>query len=418
MAVQVTFVGRCFGLTISRRGVLSLTSQEPSFRKFNASVSHRLVRPLTSILGSRNVTGIASTTPSSIGSGAYFKWFLAAFLGVGSFLYFKKSRLLKSSCKEMDSTRNRYNFIAEAVEKASPSVVHIVVSKQVNTIFGHYLGKATGSGFVVENGEYVLTNAHVVSGAGKVEVKLSSGLVVQGIVTDLDEEVDLALVKMELPSRVTVSPAVFVKAGSIRPGEWVVALGSPFTLSNTITCGVVSTVGRPSKDLGLDKGDMDYIQTDAAITIGNSGGPLVNLDGEVIGINVMTAHPGISFAIPAQRAEAFLRSASKKSVGRISKAYWIGASMVMLSGQPLSLMQYYYSIPRDVDRGILLASVQKNSAADKAGLRRGDVLVEINGEEVSSLRDIVSVITQGKRFSVMFLRQGERMVTYVLPENS
>ena len=403
------------GKTVPRDGrifVLEPTSE----RKFQcfAPIDHPLARPQTSTVPASTHSG-----PSFNGNGTNFKWFLAALLGIGSFFYIKKPHLLTSSCKESNSTRSRYNFIAEAVEKAAPSVVHIEVSKHLDTFFGQLLGKGAGSGFIVENGEYVLTNAHVVSGAETVEVKLSSGLVVQGEVTDINEEVDLALVKMKLPSHATVPPAAeFVKAGSVRPGEWVVALGSPFALSNTITCGVVSTVGRPSKELGLNKGDMDYIQTDAAITVGNSGGPLVNLDGEVIGINVMTAHPGISFAIPAQSAEAFLRSASKKSTGKVAQRYIMGASMVMLSGQLLSVMCFYYSIPRDVESGILLASVQKNSPADKAGLRRGDVVVEINGQDVSSLRDLVSVVSNGKRFSMMFFRQGERMVTYVLPEKA
>ena len=394
---------------------------EPTYeRKLQcfASIDHPLARPQTRTFGSRTVPASTHSGPSFNGNGTNFKWFLAALLGIGSFFYTKKPHLLTSSCKESNSTGSRYNFIAEAVEKAAPSVVHIEVSKHLDTFFGQ-LPEGAGSGFIVENGEYVLTNANVVSGAETVEVKLSSGLVVQGEVTDINEEVDLALVKMKLPSHATVPPAAeFVKAGSVRPGEWVVALGSPFALSNTIMCGVVSTVDRLSKELGLNKGDMDYIQTDAGITVGNSGGPLVNLDGEVIGINMMTIYPGISFAIPAQRAEAFLRSASKKSTGKVVHRYIMGASMVMLSGQPLSVMRFYYSIPRDVESGILLASVQKNSLADKVGLRGGDVLVEINGEDVSSLRDLVSAISNGKRFSVMFFRQGERMVTYVLPEKA
>ncbi len=376
---------------------------------------------LSSII-SINELELRSPESSTSSSLSYTKWFLTAVLGVGAFLYFKKSALSRALCKEEfhgPSVRSQYNFIADAVRKASPFVVHIDVSKKIDTFFGSFPGRGAGSGFVVENGEYVLTNAHVVSGADKVEVKLSTGEVVQGEVTDLDQEIDLALIKMDLPNHVTISPAVFVSPGTTSPGEWVVALGSPFALSNTITCGVVSTIGRPGKDLGLDKGDMEYIQTDASITVGNSGGPLVNLDGEVIGINAMTAYPGISFAIPSERAEAFLRGANKETMssGRRDKSkYLLGVSLLMLNQRSMGAMQFYYSIPREVNRGIFLANVSEGGAADNAGLKKGDVIVKINDREVTSMKDLTSVVAQGKRFSVEFFRRGKCMKCYVTPE--
>ena len=438
---------------------LSRTGRLQSLLRVNSSLASRLVNPVepnfgkefmlskTKMLHTISVprydmllsTGRSpekyrnvSTTPLSTGTSSAvnsisLKWFLAVGMGIGIYLYFEGRSVLKkfpfsqAKCKEVDtpSGRSRYNFIADAVEIASPFVVHIEVSKELNTVFGQLSAKGAGSGFVVGNGEYVLTNAHVVSGAISLDVKLSSGLVVQGEVTDLDQEIDLALVKLNLPSDVSIVPAVFAKSTNIRPGEWVVALGSPFTLSNTITCGVVSTVGRPGKELGLDNGDLEYIQTDAPITVGNSGGPLVNLDGEVIGINVMTAHPGISFAIPVQMAEIFLRNANKKPVGSTKKHsthYEIGTSLLMLHPRLMRAMRYYYSIPHNVNEGILLASVRENSPAEKAGLRKGDVVVKVNDRNVTSIKDLISVIAKGERFSVEFFRKDSCMKCYVLPK--
>lgn len=151
-------------------------------------------------------------------------------------------------------------------------------------------------------------------------------------VIDIDQVADLALIKLEGEHRQKFPALKFGKSNELRPGEWVIALGSPLSLKNTITSGIVSTVGRTSKELGLNRGaDMKYIQTDAPITVGNSGGPLVNLDGEVVGINTMTASPGISFAVPGQVAEEFINNAHKITSKEKPKKYGIGISMMSLN---------------------------------------------------------------------------------------
>lgn len=313
----------------------------------------------------------------------------------------------------------RFNFIAEAVDKAGPSVVYIKASRE-NMYFGAITATSAGSGFVVENGEYVITNAHVVSSATAVEVQLNSGQVVRGEVTDLDEVADLALIKMDLPAGTTIPALKFGDSKDIRPGEWVVAMGSPLSLTNTITCGIISCTMRAGKDLGMSNSDMEYVQTDAAITIGNSGGPLVNLDGEVVGINTMTAAPGISFAIPSTVAEKFIRSANKKAVGKFAEGrkYMIGVSMLSLSSNMMPDIRHFLSLPKDLTGGILLTRVWTYSPAHQAGLKTGDVIVRINGQQINSTEEMHKLVKNGsgKKLNVEFYRKQQLMTCIVIPE--
>lgn len=313
-----------------------------------------------------------------------------------------------------------FNFIADAVEKAAPSVVYIETDREISTFIGSVIAKGAGSGFVVEDGRYVLTNAHVVSHTNSVSIKLSCGQTVKGEVTDIDEVADLALIRMDLPRDTTIPPLKFSDAKDIRPGEWVVAMGSPLSLTNTITCGIVSCLHRPGKDLGLHDSDMEYVQTDAAITVGNSGGPLVNLDGEVVGVNTMTAAPGISFAIPSTVAQSFVRSANKRATGdtkrELNRVYTIGVSMLTLSAQMMPTFQYYFSVPKEVTGGVLLARVWSHSPAHQAGLKRGDVIVRIDGQQINSGKDMYKKVQSGKKMSVEFYRKQQRMTCTLVPE--
>ena len=342
-------------------------------------------------------------------------------VGVGSYTFhdfLTSGSSTLAYCSEKPS--GGFNFIAEAVEKAAPSVVYIEVTRSQQTFFGNFTGVASGSGFVIENGQYVLTNAHVVRNALLVDVKLDSGRVVKGEVTDIDEVADLAIIKLDLPAG-TIPPLKFGDSNILRPGEWVVAMGSPLSLTNTITCGIVSCLHRPSKDLGLGENNMEYVQTDAAITIGNSGGPLVNLDGDVIGINTMTAGPGISFAIPSTVAQNFVRSANKTATGKYAqpeqnKKYMIGVSMLTLNSHITPSIQQFFSIPKDVTDGVLLTKVWHNSPAYNAGLMTGDVVVRINGDLVKSSRDMYEKVRSGKRLSVEFYRKMQYMRCTVDPK--
>ena len=308
----------------------------------------------------------------------------------------------------------KYNFLAEAVEKAAPSVVFIEKSEPVDTIFGRQMSVSTGSGFIVSRDGYVLTNAHVVGSARSVKVKLASGTVVKGEVTDLDQVADLALLKLSTKQEL---PALeFGSSAELRPGEWVVALGSPLSLSNTITAGIVSSCHRPSRELGLHRGgpDMQYVQTDAPITIGNSGGPLVNLDGEVIGVNTLTAGPGISFAIPSDFAREFVSRANKTT--RRPGKFVIGISMLTITPDLCHVLQQRGAVPDDLEHGVLVAQVWPSSVAAQAGLRKGDVIVRINGQEVTSSRQVYDMVQSGKRLHMEIVRNLSRKTVTLAPE--
>ena len=334
---------------------------------------------------------------------------------------------LKAQCLQdgggIDRPSKRYNFLAEAVEIAAPSVVFIERHQQVATIFGESMAVSSGSGFIVDDGTYVLTNAHVVGNAKTVQVELKSGRKLKGQVTDMDQVADLALIKVNLPSNEKLPALKFGTSSELRPGEWVVALGSPLSLSNTITAGIVSSVHRPSKELGLQhhKPDMEYVQTDAPITVGNSGGPLVNLDGEVIGVNTMTAGPGISFAIPSDFARKFVENATKTvhkkpTLWGAQSRYGIGVSLFSITPRFLQQIRHQIPIPAEVTHGVFLAQVWPGGAASEAGLKKGDVIVRINGKEIHSNSDVIEKVQTGKKLVMEIVRGSRWMTITVQPE--
>ena len=312
------------------------------------------------------------------------------------------------------SRTQQYNFLAEAVAKAAPSVVFIEKTQQVDTIFGRQVSVSTGSGFIVHEDGYVVTNAHVVGSTRTVSVKLASGKMVQGEVTDLDQVADLALVKLRVKEKL---PALeFGSSASVRPGEWVVALGSPLSLSNTITAGIVSSCHRPSTELGLHHNgpDMQYVQTDAPITVGNSGGPLVNLDGEVIGVNTLTAGPGISFAIPSDFAKEFV-SRANKTAHRPGK-FAIGISMLTVTPDLCHMLRQRGVVPGELEHGVFVAQVWASGIAAQAGLQKGDVIVRINGTAITSSRQVYTMVQSGKRLHMEIVRSGSRKTVTLTPE--
>ncbi|TKC33417.1 hypothetical protein EI555_011455 [Monodon monoceros] len=177
-------------------------------------------------------------------------------------------------------------------------------------LFGRNVPLSSGSGFIVSEAGLIVSNAHVVSsssaasGRQQLRVQLQSGDTYEATIKDIDKKSDIATIKIQPKKKL---PALLLgHSADLRPGEFVVAIGSPFALQNTVTTGIVSTAQRDGRELGLRDSDMDYIQTDAIINYGNSGGPLVNLDGEVIGINTLKVAAGISFAIPSDRITRFL----------------------------------------------------------------------------------------------------------------
>ena len=320
-------------------------------------------------------------------------------------------------CFKDEKPSRRFNFLAETVEKVLPSVVSIECQNVVPLLFGgETIAMSGGSGFIVDKDGYVLTNAHVISRRMKsVTVKLQNGRQLGGTVTDIDEVTDLALIKLDLKKGETLPALEFGSSADVRPGEWVIALGSPLLLSNSITSGIVSSAHRPSSDMGLQnqKPDMEYVQTDAAITVGNSGGPLVNLDGEVIGINTMTAHPGISFAIPSAFAQEFLRKA-KKQLKNTNKRYGIGVSILTITANIRPHLQYRTNY--NISNGVLIVEVWKGSPAYKAGLKKNDIIVKMNSKPIHSTTEIFKKVSSGETIELEVIRENEKKFINVKPE--
>ncbi|KAI4832736.1 hypothetical protein KUCAC02_015689 [Chaenocephalus aceratus] len=213
------------------------------------------------------------------------------------------------------SPRYKFNFIADVVEKIATAVVHIEMFIR-HPLFSHHVRLSSGSGFIMTPSGVIVTNAHVVTTdaiatvTGRLRVQLHDGDAYEAVVRHVDRKADIATIKVNPQKKLPVLS--LGRSAGLRPGEFVVAIGSPFALQNTVTTGIVSTAQRDGKELGIKDSDMDYIQTDAIINYGNSGGPLVNLDGEVIGINTLKVAAGISFAIPSDRISRFLTESQPK----------------------------------------------------------------------------------------------------------
>ncbi len=259
--------------------------------------------------------------------------------------------------------------------------------------------RGVGSGFIVSPDGYILTNAHVVEDADQVTVRLTDRREFKAKVVGADKRSDVALLKIEA----TEMPVVPIgDASKIKPGEWVVAIGSPFGFENTVTAGIVSAVKRSLQDETL----VPFIQTDVAINPGNSGGPLFNLKGEVIGINSQIysrtgGFMGLSFAIPidvAMDVANQLKTTGKVAHGRLG----VGIQMV-----DHALME---SLGLPDLKGALVGSVEKGSAADKAGIQPGDVIREFNGQTVhgaDELPRIVGLTKPGTSVKLKVWRKGQ-----------
>ena len=325
--------------------------------------------------------------------------------------------LPRLSASEGPNTQ-RFNFLAEAVEKAAPSVVFVERKHVVASFLGaQAMAVSSGSGFIVDKDGYVLTNAHVVGNSARVKVRLPTGKEHTGHVVEVDQVADLALLKLDMKRGEKLPALKFGLSSAVRPGEWVVAMGSPLALSNTITAGIVSCVHREGKELGLEKGNMGYLQTDASITIGNSGGPLVNLDGEVVGVNTLTAAPGISFAIPSDVAKTFVATANKSTAtSRIKERFGIGVAMISITPSILSSLLQRIILPDNFEGGVFLAQVTQGGRGAEGGLKRGDVIVAVNGQPVSSAQEVINIVQKGKQMDMEVLRGRKKVICRVTPE--
>ncbi|XP_036605894.1 serine protease HTRA4 [Trichosurus vulpecula] len=327
----------------------------------------------------------------------------------------EKGNCGNSGTRSPGNLRDKYNFIVEVVEKVAPSVVHLELFRR-SPLSSEYTHASSGSGFIVSEDGLIVTNAHVLTNRQRINVELQSGAKYEATVKDVDQKTDLALIKIE-PE--TDLPVLFLgRSSNLQAGEFVVALGSPFSLQNTVTAGIVSTTQRGGKELGLKDSDMDYIQTDAIINHGNSGGPLLNLDGEVIGINTLKVTAGISFAIPSDRIRQFLEEFHQRQLkGKVlSQKKYLGLRMLPLSMSLLQEMKNQDPDFPDVNSGVFVYEVIQGTPAASAGMRNHDVITSINGQPVTSITDVIEAVKESDSISLVVRRRNEDVVLTIIPE--
>jgi S1-C subfamily serine protease len=276
--------------------------------------------------------------------------------------------------------------------------------------------KGQGSGFIVDRNGVILTNAHVVDNADRVTITLKDGRVFEGQVQGVDKVTDLAVVKVEEKN---LPVATLGDSDKVQVGDWAIAVGNPLGLDNTVTLGIVSTLKRTSAQVGIPGKRLDFIQTDAAINPGNSGGPLVNAQGEVIGINtaIRADAMGIGFAIPINKAKAIETRLARGE--KITHPY-LGVQTATLTPE---LAQQNNSDPNSMFivpevNGVVVVRVLPNTPAEKSGLRRGDVITELDGQAVDSaehLQQIVENSQIGQSLKVLVQRGAQSKLFSIKP---
>jgi serine protease Do len=279
------------------------------------------------------------------------------------------------------------DLLVNAVDKVSKSVVNIASVRMLHDqLFRVFPVEGVGSGVIIDEKGYILTNNHVIDDAERLNVTLTDGRVLKGRVAGSDEVTDLAVLKVE--SDQPLPAAQLGNSDDLKAGQIVLAIGNPFGLTGgpAVTAGIVSSLNR---SIQTRNGVLELIQTDAAINPGNSGGPLVNTKGEVIAINTanMPYAQGISFAVPANTAKSILRELIER--GRVTRP-WIGIASMKITPQ----LARYYGLP--ASEGALVAKVEPYSPADDAGLRKGDVIEQIDGSRVEDPTQIASRV-RGKQ---------------------
>jgi S1-C subfamily serine protease len=309
------------------------------------------------------------------------------------------------------------NFVTAAVNRVGPAVVRIdterVITSQTPNFFfddpflrdffggdmfpsqpKEYHQRGQGSGFIIDSTGIILTNAHVVSGADTVSVTLKDGRTFKGEVKGIDEPSDLAVVKIP-GQKLPVAP--LGNSTQVRVGDWAIAVGNPLGLDNTVTLGIISTIDRSSAQVGIPDKRLDFIQTDAAINPGNSGGPLLNDRGEVIGINtaIRAEAQGIGFAIPIDKAKQIKDALARGE--KIPHPY-IGIRMLTLTPELAKQSNSDPNSPFTVPEinGVLVVQVMPDSPAAAAGLRRADVITEIDEQPVTTAEKLQSAVENSR----------------------
>jgi Do/DeqQ family serine protease len=301
------------------------------------------------------------------------------------------------------------NFVVDVVKETGPAVVRINAQKTVKTqvpqqfndpFFQRFFGsqaphfpdtkveRGTGSGFILTENGQILTNAHVVDGADQVTVTLKDGRTLQGKVMGTDPTTDVAVVKIEADNLPVVKVG---NSDRLQVGEWAIAIGNPLGLDNTVTTGIVSASGRSSSEVGIGDKRVEFIQTDAAINPGNSGGPLLNSNGEVIGMNtaIIQNAQGIGFAIPINKAQQIAQQLI--ATGKAEHAY-LGIQMVEVTPELKQQLKEQGGVDLKSDWGVVIMKVMPNSPADLAGIQSGDVIQSINGQEIKTPSEVQAIV--------------------------
>jgi serine protease DegQ len=329
---------------------------------------------------------------------------------------------LREVAPGIGSGSNAQNSYADAAQKAMPAVVNVFSSKDgslppdpraKDPLFRYFFGDKNkkqqeqpaanlGSGVIVSSEGYILTNQHVVDGADQIEIALADGRTTNAKVIGVDPETDLAVLKVNMTNLPTIT---FGALDHVQVGDFVLAIGNPFTLGNTVTLGIVSALGR--NHLGINRFE-DFIQTDAAINPGNSGGALVDVNGNLLGINTAIysrsgGSLGIGFAIPVSTARSVLESII--TTGTVTRG-WIGVEPQDVTPEIAE------SFGLDQKSGAIVAGVLKGGPADKAGIKPGDILVSVNGQDITDTTRLLNVIAQikpGTDAKVHLVRKNKEM---------
>ncbi len=356
---------------------------------------------------------------------------ILATLGVTNAVTSPAQAAIFSSSQDSQATQGQLPDFVSLVEKNGPAVVNIQTVRKARKIqnnfglppgfdergaeiFRHFgipfdFGgpqevpeqRGTGSGFIISSDGLIMTNAHVVEDSDELTVRLTDKREFKGKVLGFDKQTDIAIVKIDAKNLPTLTIG---DSSKLKVGEWVAAIGSPFGLDNTVTAGIVSAV---SRDLPSDQ-YVPFIQTDVAVNPGNSGGPLFNMKGEVVGINSQIfstsgGFMGLSFAIPIDLAMQIKDQLVKD--GKVTRGY-VGVYIQEIT------QELAKSFDLDTPEGALVTKVEKGSPAEKAGLKPGDVIVAVNGQKVSSsihLPRLVSVMAPGKKAEFTVIRDKKKM---------
>ncbi|WP_210416557.1 S1C family serine protease [Leptospira bouyouniensis] len=315
----------------------------------------------------------------------------------------------------------------EVFDKVSPSVVSIATEGTVNVPlhpFEYFFGNpqnqrkgsrqqklsGLGSGIVLNEDGYIMTNHHVVQNMDKFTVKLKNKSEYEAKLIGSDPTADIALLKISAPKG-TLVPSLIGDSSKVRVGNWAIAIGAPLGLEQSFTVGVVSAIQRG----GLDRSGLAYIQTDAAINQGNSGGPLLNIRGEVIGINRMIVSQsggsdGIGFAIPINEAR---RVVEELKVNGVVARAWIGAGVDYITDRDIA----QFGLKNN--QGAVVHQIYKGSPANKAGLQLMDVIIEFDGKPIRTPDELVGLIVNskiGKRVELKIIRNKNEILTSITPE--